>query len=111
MRGPMPPIEFDNQDQIDLTKLSKEELDKIPFEKKKWICGCKNCVRQTTVRDYGLVSMYYWPAFKIWINPTEGFYMCPRHYKIWQRLIKSFDKDRVMQKYLDFEKAYHHSIK
>lgn len=81
MRGPMPSIELDETP--DIKKMSREELNKIPFDKWRIYCKVQGCNRFTHLRDYGI-----WPVLfgrfvgGDWINVHESYFLCHNHYKL-----------------------------
>jgi len=90
-----------------LLKMSKSELDLVPYDTVKLICQAKGCKRHTKIRDYGIAPVYYVHRFKIgqqWHNVLKSYFLCAKHWSIKTRLIKRFEVWRVQQRMLDFDK-------
>jgi len=91
----------------ELMKMELSELDMVPYEIVKLICQAKGCSRHTKVRDYGISPVYYVKGFKLkerWHSTIQSFFLCSKHWKLHQRLIKRFETWRVQQKILDYNK-------
>lgn len=73
-------VEIDDSSEYDIFKLTKEELEKVPFDVARWQCKVKLCTCFTRVRDYGLDGVYYWKQKKGWIDIRDEFFMCSKHY-------------------------------
>lgn len=69
-----PKIEL--EDVADIMCLSVEELDKVPYEEKFWLCGVEDCTHWTKIRDYGLHPVYYWKSHRCWVNVSNEFMFC-----------------------------------
>jgi hypothetical protein len=107
MKGPMPSIELDDLSIDQLAAMSREELDNIPYELKKWKCHCKNCSNGTKVRDYGISPWYFIhrnskqslkKPIEYWKNLTNIMWLCGRHRKLYDRLVKKFERNHVHEK-------------
>lgn len=107
MKGPMPSIELDEMSIDQLAVMSREELDNIPYELKKWKCHCKDCTNGTKVRDYGISPWYFIQRnsrhsqkhpLEYWKNITNIMWLCGKHRQLYLRLIKRFNKDHVHEK-------------
>lgn len=83
------------QAQMELMKMTREELENVEFDLKKWRCQCENCTRGTRIRDYGISPNYYWPAHKKWVNLNLTWLYCAKHWKFYKRLIKNFPNDHA----------------
>ncbi len=90
MKGPMPSIELDDISPEEIMKLSREELDKMPFDIVRWQCKIKLCKSFTRMRDYGIHPWYYHPRGVVrsdtketeyWINVYRIFRICGKHFK------------------------------
>ena len=93
MKGPMPPIELDEEFTLeDLKIMSREELDKIPYTPVRWQCKIKLCKSFTRLRDYGVHPWYYHPRGVChcdgttihWIHVYNIFRICHKHKKYWK---------------------------
>lgn len=90
--------------------LDRESLDAVPFERKRWVCECKGCQRGTTVRDYGMAP-YYWldrnskssksQPWRYWNNLMNYHWLCSKHWAMFRRLMKHFDRRHIERKFLD----------
>ena len=88
----------------ELMSMSQDELDLVPYDTVKLICQAKSCKRYTKVRDYGISPVYYVKGFKAkdrWHNVVTRYFLCAKHWKLVQRLIKTFGYWRVEEKILD----------
>lgn len=79
MKEPIPNIELELSDVVDIKTMSEKELKLVPFDKRKWLCGVKGCTRHTTVKDYGLSPEYYWRG--LWVNISTEVFLCVNHFK------------------------------
>src|SRR3954470_9823706 len=61
-----------------LSRIPRETLDAMPYVERKWCCAAKDCPRETTVRDYGHATHFYW--HRKWTN-RESYYLCSKHNK------------------------------
>jgi hypothetical protein len=93
MKGPMPPIELDDFQPEEIKQLTREELDKLPFEVVHWRCKVKLCKGYTRMRDYGLGFEYYHPRFG-WINQIHNYFLCGAHNKAFKNRWNS-DPEKV----------------
>lgn len=93
----------EEQEAIDeLKAMSREELDNVEYDLKKWGCQCKRCTNGTKVRDYGISPEYYLQrGGGQWINLTRNYWLCGKHNKLFKRLLKSFSKEVVFDKIID----------
>ena len=87
---------------LELKAMTREELDKVDYDLKRWACQCKKCTRGTKVRDYGVSPWFYWPPKKCWVDLTNNFLICAIHWKFQRRLQKSFDQQTIDRKLFDF---------
>lgn len=88
----------------ELLNMTPAELDLVQYTPVYWICGCKNCNRKTQTRDYGIAPLYYHKRIK-WFNTTETFFLCAKHWKIYNHLQKKgYELWRVQRRLLDLEK-------
>jgi hypothetical protein len=87
----------------ELKSMSREELDKVPYDKKKWVCQGKKCSNGTVVRDYGIAPFFYLQrkCDAGWVNLNLQFWMCGKHNKARKRLEKNYDEDAVFLKIFD----------
>jgi len=85
-----------------LLNMTREELNNVDYDLKRWPCQCKKCTRGTRVRDYGISPWYYWPCKKKWVRLDETWLYCGKHWKFYKRLLKSFDIRTIDNKMLDF---------
>jgi hypothetical protein len=88
------------EDDFDLRMMSDEDLDKVPSDIMYWICQGKGCNCYSRVKTYG--DFPFFRFRKEWI-PMDGhlpgnWLMCGKHYKLWKRLTKNFDKETVYRK-------------
>lgn len=75
--------------EFDIKSLTPDELEQVPFDGVRWQCKIKFCKCYTRMRDYGMHPVYYHkrgvknPVNGIdhWINITEIFLMCSKHWK------------------------------
>ena len=91
----------------ELLAMTDKKLDLVPYDTVKLICQAKGCKRFTRVRDYGLKDVYYSKRFigkEKWHDIKHRFFLCAKHWKFYDRLIKRFDTWRVQEKILDKEK-------
>ena len=95
-------VEIEDITPDEFMKLSKDELSKVPFERKKWMCICKGCDNKVNIKDYSIAPFYYWRRH--WVNTQTHFYLCSKHYKFVKHLEKSFEKWRVAQRLFDYNK-------
>ncbi len=65
------------EDVPDIKTLSREELDKVPFEVMKWECCVEGCAHFTRIRDYGILPVIYWR--REWVNLQQHIFFCQRH--------------------------------
>ena len=86
----------------ELLNMTRDQLDKVDYDLKRWPCQCKKCTRGTRIRDYGISPWYYWPANKKWIRLDRNFFMCSIHWKFSKRLLKSFDLETVYRRIVDY---------
>jgi hypothetical protein len=94
----------------DLRVMSKDELDKIPYQRKKWLCQCKGCTNGTHVRDYG-VSPFFWldrnsnwaqhSPEELWTDLTKFCWMCSKHRKLISRLRPRFSDEHIRVRLYD----------
>lgn len=87
----------------ELKAMTPEELDKVPFELKKWCCQAKGCTNGTKIRDYGISPHFYshrkgWG----WMLLTKNYFLCGKHDKFYRRLLKSFSPHHVHEKLIDY---------
>lgn len=76
-----------------LTKMTRAELDMVPYTEYLWTCAAEGCTRCTTVRDYGhyfITGHIYWRRRFMVI--TSYYYLCSRHSKIERKFLRSFDR-------------------
>lgn len=103
MKEPIPKIDLEMSDVADIQSLSAAELNLVPFNKKKWVCGVGGCIKHTGIKDYGISPQYNWRG--IWVNITEEFFLCSNHFKQYKAagkdssIFKLKDKEEV-KKYL-----------
>jgi len=90
----------------ELMKMSDKELDMVPFDVVKLICQVKGCKCHTKIRDYGLNPIYYVrrSVKNQWWNIYYTFFLCPKHWKFYNKLVKLYGQDHVQQKIIDFNK-------
>lgn len=82
--------------------LDKESLDQIVYDQKKWICQCKDCIRGTMVRDYGISPFFFWR--NKWVNLNYTYFMCAKHFAIFNRVKRTLGKEAFEDKFLDRSK-------
>lgn len=87
----------------ELKSMNIEQLDLVPYTEVKLICHGKKCCNGTIVRDYGIAPEYYHKRMK-WHNIQNRFFACGKHFKMYNRLIKSFDIEKVHLKLFDYNK-------
>jgi hypothetical protein len=87
----------------ELKSMSREELDKVPFDLMKWRCDCKGCTNSRKCRDYGIAPIYYRPVGRgKWLNAIGQGIICSKHSKFWERLEKAgFSHDHILNKLID----------
>jgi hypothetical protein len=89
----------------ELMSMSQKELDLVPYDTVKLICQAKGCKRHTKIRDYGLSPIYYVRRYKErWWDVKKIFFLCPKHYPFYNRLVNIYGFNHVQQKIIDFEK-------
>jgi len=90
---------------IELKSMTVEQLDLVPYEIKKWVCSGKNCNRGTKIRDYGTEPLFYHTRKSIgWFSLRDTFFMCAKHWKLYNRLKKNYPLAAIYMKMFDFEK-------
>lgn len=79
----------------ELEKMTKAELDALPYVIHKWNCACKDCPNGTTVRDYGAGPLYFLNRNSkgaelhpqtYWVNLDTHIWYCGKHWKYFKRL-------------------------
>lgn len=80
-----------------LWQVPREKLDATPWIERRWVCGAKDCQRDTAVRDYGHPSHFYW--HRKWVRRDNHYYLCGRH----SRLAKGYWTSDVHHRNLPFE--------
>lgn len=88
----------------ELMNMTREELDRVPYEIKLWGCQCKNCKNASRVRDYGVSPFFFSPRKGKkwgWKDLRDWYYICGRHWKFYKRLLKSYDRKTIDNKLLD----------
>jgi hypothetical protein len=107
MKPPMPPIELDEEYSAeDLRRMPKDELMKVPFEKKLWKCCAKNCnkSRGSVILDFGIHPWYYFHGEFVDISRFVLF--CSKHWRFKKHLEKSgFSYDHIYRRLRDFSKS------
>jgi len=93
----------EEQDAInELKAMSREELDLVDYGLKKWLCQCKGCTNGSKVRDYGISPWFYWAKKgEGWLDLTVNYLLCYKHNKLYKRLLKNYDREKVQRKLLD----------
>lgn len=88
----------------ELKAMSREELDNVAYDLKKWVCQCKGCINGTKVRDYGISPQYFWPCKKGgWINLNTNFFICGKHNHWIKKLVrKGYKEHDVFLKIVDY---------
>jgi hypothetical protein len=91
-------------------QLDKESLDKIPFDRKRWLCQCKGCSNGTHIRDYGLSPFYFLDrnskrsfdkTADYWSNLNTTYWLCGKHAKWIKKLGKTFESNHIQKRLLD----------
>lgn len=97
------PPQLEMADVMDLKSMSKEELDKVPFEVLYWFCSINHCHRYTRVRDYGIVGNngvtheFYWPRAKgPWVDVFDHIRICSKHWKVYLEYKKGLKPDLII---------------
>lgn len=90
-------------------QLDKESLDQIPYKRMRFVCQVKGCTNGTHVRDYGLEPWYFLdrnskyaklaPA-ELWYNLNVRFWLCGKHYKFYDKLVKIYGVEATQAKLL-----------
>ncbi len=91
----------------ELMEMSREQLDLVPFDTLKWICGFKKCNCHTKIRDYGLGDLFYHPKMATlpnFFNPFNVFFVCGKHWKFYNKLVKIYGQRKTINKVIDLEK-------
>lgn len=89
----------------ELKQMSKEELDLVDYDKLKWVCSGKGCVRGTNIRDYGIGPVYYHPRKSIgFFDVNSWYWMCEFHFKLQKRLLKNYPIEDIQRKVFDLDK-------
>jgi hypothetical protein len=89
----------------EMMAMSDEELLLVPHTVVKWICQAKGCNRHTKAKDYGIAPTYFHAKMKgRWQDLSNTFFLCGKHWKLYQRLIKRFDISAVQHKIFDYKK-------
>lgn len=71
----------------ELMAMSREELDKVPYDLCKWQCQCKGCTNGTKVRDYGASPFFYFLRESKWYDLDHWEWTCGKHNKFRKRLL------------------------
>jgi hypothetical protein len=97
-----------DEDIAELKAMTRQELDLVMYDLKKWCCQVKGCVRGTHVRDYGISPHFLehkkkgrWMKISTGIGSGGDYLLCFKHTKFWDRLIKNFDEETVFNKLFD----------
>lgn len=93
MKEPIPKIELELSDVANIKNLPDDELEMVPYDKKRLQCSVLGCNRFTNVKDYGISPEYY--CFGQWHNLNEILFFCPKHWKIF----KSYNRDHSIFEY------------
>lgn len=74
----------------ELKSMTDEELNKVPYEVKFWICGVDNCCSKSEIRDYGIHPEYYWRRSNKdkWIDIMTEFRICSKHWRMYNQFWK-----------------------
>jgi len=92
--------------QMELLKMSREELDKVDYDLKKWQCQAKGCTCGTKIRDYGISPYFYHPTKKgAWARLDNTFWLCGKHNKFYKHLTKIYASHLVQDRLLDNDKT------
>ena len=75
MKEPIPHIDLELSDVVDIQSLSADELKLVPFDKKKWQCCVDGCNRFTNVKYYGPDTPVFWQ--RQWVNLKDQIFFCP----------------------------------
>lgn len=77
----------------------ESDLPNLPYTPVRWFCMVEGCKCKTTVRDYGIAPLYYWPVrirrdkdgtwYGGWASCLHG-YICSRHFKEYKANRKQF---------------------
>lgn len=101
-------------------KLDKASLDQVPYERMKWQCQCKGCTNGTHVRDYGISPFFFldrnskWIENNInkgWSNLNRTMWLCNKHKKFFEKLVKLYGADHTYKRLIDFKAPLHKLIK
>lgn len=60
--------------------MSRDELDKVPFDVVHWRCKVRLCHCFTKARDYGAFPWFWHPRFG-WLHRWENYFICSKHSK------------------------------
>lgn len=77
----------------ELKAMSKDELDKVPYDIRYWRCGVGKCKSISKVRDYGIPPFYWWRGE--WIDITDVFRICGKHWKMYRSEWKKKSEGRI----------------
>lgn len=94
----------------ELKAMSFEELQLVDHEKLKWICSGKGCCRSTKVYDFGIIEIYHPKMKPQWMNRHLYYFLCPKHNKMYKRLIKNYPVEKVRDKLCNFDKERFETI-
>jgi hypothetical protein len=99
----MPSIELDGEEErLELERLrsmSREELERVPHQVKKWKCHCEGCGNGSRVWDFGILPWFYWPGkHRGWTNLNNTFLLCWKHYRLSKRLWGHYDPEHIWRR-------------
>lgn len=74
----------------------ESDLPNLPFKTARWYCMVEGCKCKTTIRDYGLAPIYWWPVKVLRLSDADGTwrggwtsalhgYICSRHFKEYRK--------------------------
>lgn len=82
--------------------MSREELDRTPYDLKKWCCQVKSCSNGTKIRDYGIVPLYFLHRkHGFWVDLKTTFFLCGKHWKWFHKLKGLYGGDATEKRLLD----------
>lgn len=103
--------------------IRESDLPGLPYKPMRWFCMVEGCTCKTTVRDYGIPPIYWWPIRIIrekngdwrggWTSALHG-YICSRHFKEYKANPRAFmkthirDADQLLSKIIPITKKLKH---